>query len=92
MSERVRLEVTGRVQGVGFRWFTREKARRWGLAGWVRNRPDGSVEILAEGGREALEGFIEMIQSGPPGSSVTDVRRTAAATGDPLPRPFAVLK
>lgn len=92
MSDRVRLEVSGRVQGVGFRWFTREKARRWGLAGWVRNRPDGSVEILVEGSTESIRGFIAMIRSGPPGSSVAEVRQSQAERKDPLPQPFAVVK
>ena len=92
MSERVRIEITGRVQGVGFRWFTREKARRWGVAGWVRNKLDGSVEIVAEGSEGAIEGLIEMLRAGPPGSTVTELRRWPADTEEPLPQPFAVVK
>lgn len=92
MSERVRLEITGRVQGVGFRWFTREKARRWGLAGWVKNMPDGSVEVLVEGSEGAIDGLIEMLRAGPPGAAVTALRRLPAENAEPLPQPFTVLK
>lgn len=92
MSERVRIEIIGRVQGVGFRWFTREKARRWGLAGWVRNCPDGSVEIVAEGPDASIEGLIAMLRKGPPGASVMELRRHPAPGEGPLPEPFTVLK
>jgi acylphosphatase len=83
--------VSGRVQGVGFRWFVREKARRWGLTGWVRNRPDGTVEVAAIGRDENLEGLLRDIRVGPPGSRVDDVVQLAvdlSATQEP----FAILK
>lgn len=92
MSARARIEITGIVQGVGFRWFAREKARRWGLAGWVRNRPDGSVEVLVEGSSASIEGFIEMLRAGPPGAAVADLRRSESNGTEPLPQPFAVVK
>lgn len=92
MSVRVRIEITGVVQGVGFRWFAREKARRWGLPGWVRNRPDGSVEIVVEGPASSVDGLIEMLRAGPPGSTVDAIRRSDANGTDQLPNPFAVLK
>ena len=92
MSVRVRLEIRGRVQGVGFRWFTREKARRWGLAGWVRNTADGGVEVMVEGTAASIDGLIEMLHAGPPGASVSDVRRVVVEDATPLPHPFAVLK
>lgn len=60
-----RYVVSGRVQGVGFRWFTAEAAAREGLHGWVRNAADGRVEIRAEGDAEALERFERAISHGP---------------------------
>ena len=92
MIERVRLEISGRVQGVGFRWYTREKARRWGLAGWVRNKADGSVEVVVEGTTASIDGFVEMLRAGPPGASVSDVRRIPEGTTESLPHPFTVLR
>lgn len=88
---RLRLEVTGMVQGVGFRWFTREAARKLGLAGWVRNNMDGSVEILAEGSDAQLERFIAAVGRGPNGADVTEVRRAPTPSGEALPNPFAIL-
>ena len=74
--------VSGRVQGVGFRWFTQRCARALDLQGWVRNSPDGSVEVLAEGHRGALDAFESDLRSGPPGSLVRGVEvREAAVTG-----------
>jgi acylphosphatase len=67
--------VTGRVQNVGFRYFAWDTARREGLTGWVRNDPDGGVEIVAEGEREALERFEASIGSGPAGARVYHVDR-----------------
>ena len=87
---RVRLLVRGRVQGVGFRWFVRERARAAGLAGWVRNLPDGTVELEASGAGEAVERLAAAVAQGPPGASVTSVERTDAAAGPPLPLPFHV--
>jgi acylphosphatase len=57
--------VHGDVQGVGFRYFVQRRAQETGLAGWVRNLPDGSVEIQAEGERAALERFLEQVSRGP---------------------------
>ena len=63
---RVRLVITGRVQGVAFRQATVDEARRIGsLSGWVRNRPDGSVEVLAEGEHTALEALLAFCRRGP---------------------------
>lgn len=60
--------VRGRVQGVGFRWWTRCRARELGLVGWARNLDDGRVEILAEGSRENCEELLRKLSSaGPPG-------------------------
>jgi acylphosphatase len=68
-----RYVVTGRVQGVGFRWFTHDAAAREGIHGWVRNLADGSVEVLAEGERESMFRFEAAIRRGPGGARVADV-------------------
>lgn len=65
-----RYTISGRVQGVGFRYFTEGAAVRHGLHGWVRNLPDGRVEIAAEGEPEALERFERQIRQGPPGARI----------------------
>jgi acylphosphatase len=67
------LVVSGRVQGVGFRYFTAHRARVHAIAGWVKNRYDGKVEIEAEGSRGDLELFLGEIRSGPSSSHVTHV-------------------
>ena len=88
---RVRARVEGTVQGVGFRWFVREKARRWGLTGWVRNLPDGTVELAAIGPAANLDGLLRDIRVGPRGARVDDV---IELEGDPTATqaPFAILK
>jgi acylphosphatase len=68
-----RFIISGRVQGVGFRWFAESAASREGLHGWVRNRPDGRVEALAEGEAEALERFERALRHGPNAARVDDV-------------------
>lgn len=68
-----RFLVSGHVQGVGFRWFAHEAARREGLNGIVRNRPDGSVEAVVEGEHEAIERFEIAIRRGPSRARVTTV-------------------
>ncbi|HVR60865.1 MAG TPA: acylphosphatase, partial [Polyangia bacterium] len=71
------------VQGVGYRATTAQQARRLALAGWVRNLPDGSVEVMAEGGDLAVLGFLEYLRRGPGGARVTNVETDwAEATGD----------
>ncbi len=65
--------IGGRVQGVGFRYFTEAAAAREGILGWVRNTPDGRVEISAEGDAEALERFERNLRHGPPGARVERV-------------------
>ena len=73
-STGVHLTVKGVVQGVGFRWFVNRAANRLELSGWVRNQPDGSVEIEAYGDRGSIEGLISEIKVGPSFSRVSDVR------------------
>jgi acylphosphatase len=76
---RLRAEVYGEVQGVGFRAFVLRRGMGLGLTGWVRNRGDGSVELLAEGSRTALESLLEDVQRGP---SASTVERVEAAWED----------
>ena len=71
---RVQARISGRVQGVGFRYSTLDQARRLGLAGWVRNTPDGEVEVLAEGDRQRLQQLVDWCRAGPRGAEVTDVQ------------------
>jgi acylphosphatase len=75
----LRLEIRGRVQGVGYRWAMVEQARRLGLRGWVRNRRDGSVEALVAGEADAVDRILRWAWQGPPAASVTAVETSAAA-------------
>ena len=68
-----RFVISGRVQGVGFRWFAESAAAREGLHGWVRNLPDGRVEAQAEGDAEAVDRFERALQHGPPAAHVEAV-------------------
>ncbi|MEM0473362.1 MAG: acylphosphatase [Candidatus Aenigmatarchaeota archaeon] len=63
--KRVHIFVSGRVQGVNFRWFTKTVAEKLGIKGWVRNLNDGRVEIIAEGDDEEMENFLSYISKGP---------------------------
>lgn len=69
----VRLRITGRVQGVGYRAWAVETARRLGLRGWVRNRADGSVEALVTGDDDAVAAMIEACRKGPFAARVAEV-------------------
>jgi len=71
MKKRVCIIVSGLVQGVGFRMFIERGARELGLSGWVRNRPDGTVEIDAEGREETIVELINLAKKGPAHSRVT---------------------
>lgn len=73
-EKQLHVFIEGRVQGVGFRYFVMQQASRLQLRGWVRNLPDGRVETLAEGLREDLEMLLALLQRGPAGSSVRDLR------------------
>ena len=81
MSEIVfrRVVVHGRVQGVGFRDWTKRSARRHGIEGWVRNRTDGGVEALFAGSPGAVAAMIEACRNGPPGAAVTSIEEQDAA-------------
>ena len=67
------LRIRGRVQGVGFRVYMQREAQRHGVAGWVRNRHDGSVEAVVQGDTDAVEAVIAWARHGPPSARVTDI-------------------
>jgi acylphosphatase len=73
-----RFLVRGRVQGVGFRWFVEREAHILGIAGWVRNNFDGTVEVLVMGTREQLVGMKSRLQEGPRAARVDDVEESEA--------------
>ena len=72
-EEMVSATVHGRVQGVGFRWATRERAKSLELRGWVRNDPEGTVSLQAAGHPIALDALHEFLRQGPPGADVVRV-------------------
>jgi len=80
VAERVEIQVTGRVQGVAFRWYTARQAESLGVVGTVRNLPDGSVRVVAEGERAALEALLHWVSRGPDHALVTDCRSTWSAS------------
>jgi len=73
MLARARIIVIGRVQGVFYRSFTQKSALKIGLKGWVRNLPNGDVEVLCDGEKENIEKLIKELWEGPPLSKVKDV-------------------
>ncbi len=75
VEQRARLHarVEGNVQGVGFRYFTLENATRLGLTGWVRNRRDGTVEVVAEGSRADLNALLGQLRRGPRAYTTSNV-------------------
>ncbi len=73
MIKRLSITVSGRVQGVGFRYFTQDTATSLGLTGWVANTPEGRVEMEVQGDENDLLSFKSRVQEGPPLSRVTDM-------------------
>jgi len=83
MQTRIHLKIFGRVQGVCFRYYCVEAAGRHGVKGWVRNNPDGSVEVVAEGEDEDVRNFAAMCRRGPPGAYVRScVENSESPTGE----------
>jgi acylphosphatase len=80
-----RVIVRGRVQGVGFRWATRQQALRLGLGGSVGNAGDGSVHVEAAGSAEAVNRLIDWLRHGPPGAAVESVEVEELEAGAPGP-------
>ncbi len=66
--------LAGTVQGVGFRNFTKKVADELGIKGWVKNNPDGTVEIMAEGDEKTLRKFLDIVEQGPPLAEVRGLR------------------
>ena len=85
------VQIKGRVQGVGFRWFVRVSGRRLQLSGWVKNRPDGSVEVAAAGSEDRLTELRKLLKRGPDGAEVSEVAELEEVTND-LDYPFAMKK
>ena len=79
MTDTKHLLITGRVQGVGFRFYMQRKARELGVTGWVRNCRDGSVEAVIQGDSGAVETMTAWARRGPPSAVVADVRVTEAS-------------
>ena len=85
----IHVVVTGRVQGVGYRYTAQRTAARMGLHGWVRNQNDGSVQLHAQGDTEVVTRFIEFLNDGPPAARVSEVVLIEAAI-DPTFQSFVV--
>lgn len=88
---RLSCEIHGQVQGVGFRWFVRERARRLGLTGTVRNGAGGTVQVHAAGPATALAALRVLLAEGPPGAVVTHIDE-GAPTLESLPDPFEIIR
>jgi acylphosphatase len=91
MSE-IHVRVTGMVQGVGFRWFVRERARALGISGWVRNCSDGTVEVAAAGDPARIDEFRAELAHGPRGARVEAVTDVGAPAPEQLQAPFGILR
>jgi acylphosphatase len=78
VTKAVSVRVTGRVQGVGFRWYAVEEAERLGVRGWIRNEPDESVAGHFEGSDDAVDALVAWCRHGPPHASVRHVAVTEA--------------
>jgi len=81
--------LEGRVQGVGFRWWTRREANRLGLRGTVRNLPNGSVEVHVAGPAALVDEFLTTLRGGPPGALVREVRAVPVPAA--LPPDFRII-
>lgn len=82
MRKRLSAHITGRVQGVGFRHFTKTRAARLDVEGWVRNEPDGTVRLEAEGAADALESLLDAIREGPRSARVDTIDVDWSAPSD----------
>ena len=87
----VRITVQGRVQGVGYRWFALENAKRLGVTGWATNDTDGSVVVEARGPAEEIDAFVAALREGPPHARVTEIRTAPRSATEPMPDHFIIL-
>ncbi len=83
--DQLHIVVSGKVQGVGFRYYTQMRAAQYGVTGWVKNMEDGSVEIIAVGQPEDLQLFIESVREGNPFSKVNNMEIHTREKTDPYP-------
>jgi acylphosphatase len=77
----IRIEISGKVQGVGFRWKTREAALALGISGWIKNRPDGKVEAVFKGEQCRIDEMLRWIRKGPAGAEVLQVSQLPYESG-----------
>jgi len=84
-----KVRISGRVQGVGFRYSTRQQAAKHGVVGYVRNMPDGTVEVVCQGEQKKLDRVLTWLRSGPPGAHVTNIETEEVKTKTSFPR-FAI--
>lgn len=82
VTAQLQARISGRVQGVGFRHFATQQARRLGVNGWVRNESDGTVRVVAEGSRDALEDFLDRLRQGPSSARVQSVDAEWSSASD----------
>jgi acylphosphatase len=88
----IHLEVRGRVQGVGFRWFVVEKAQELKVAGWVKNKPDGNVEVAAVGPADAITRLESAVKVGPRAARIDEVRVLPPLPTEAMPSPFEIAR
>ena len=86
-----RFQVFGMVQGVGFRWFVARHARSLGLAGYARNLPNGSVEVMVDGPEDAVPALERLLRAGPASAQVERVERSTEPAAIPLGKSFDVM-
>jgi acylphosphatase len=86
------LVVKGRVQGVGFRWYVADMARRLNLAGWVKNREDGAVELCASGNDKSLASLETAVRKGPAGAHIAAIEEVEGNPPDALTKPFSIAR
>lgn len=69
----VHIIISGFVQGVGFRWFVKDNADRLKISGWIKNNPNGNIEVLFSGASQSVKEMVDLCRQGPPGSEVKNV-------------------
>ncbi|MFQ3598649.1 MAG: acylphosphatase [Chloroherpetonaceae bacterium] len=92
MIQAIHAIAEGRVQGVGYRWFVQKTATKLGIKGYVRNLPDGTVELEAEGDTESLDALINEMKKGPLGANVQAVKETRKPLQNDAERRFTVFE